>query len=120
MRKVVDEARQMVDLVERRVAESAEVHRLSEERFRQDWTAFLADDQKRWTSHMLLRDEQWREHDRQTGKQAERLVELEEQIGELNAALRQVRAVDANRMQTLLNVVRELAAEYDPSYVKLR
>jgi chromosome segregation ATPase len=120
MRRIVDEARQMVDLVERRVVESAEVHRLAEERFRQDWASFLADDQKRWTSHMLLRDEQWREHDRNTTKQSERVAELEEQLGELWVSIRQIQAVDANRMQTLLNVVREIAAEYDPNFVKVR
>jgi hypothetical protein len=120
MRRVVDEARQMVDLVERRVIESAEVHRLSEERFRQDWASFLADDQKRWTTHMLLRDEQWREHDRNSVKQVEQISELEERLVEIGASIRQLQALDAGRMQTLLNVVRELASEYDPSFVKAR
>ncbi|MCC7359138.1 MAG: hypothetical protein IT317_06660 [Anaerolineales bacterium] len=120
MRRIVEEARQMVDLVERRVIESAEVHRLAEERFRQDWASFLADDQKRWTTHMLLRDEQWREHDRNNAKQVEQLGELEERLTEMNASIRHLQALDAGRMQTLLNVVRELAAEYDPSFVKVR
>lgn len=120
MRRIVEEARQLVDIVERRVAEAAEVQRLSDERFRQDWASFLADDQKRWTSHMLLRDEQWREHDRIYAKQVERTSEFDEQIAELTATVRQVQALDASRMQTLLNVVREIAAEYDPSYTKVR
>lgn len=120
MRRVVEEARQMVEMIDRRVAESAEVQRLAEERFRQDWASFLADDQKRWTTHMLQRDEQWREHDRVSARQAERVVEVEEQLAEMAAIVRQVQALDANRMQTLLNVVRELAAEYDPSYVQTR
>lgn len=120
MRRIVEEARQLVDIVERRVTEAAEVQRLAEERFRQDWASFLADDQKRWTSHMLLRDEQWREHDRLYSKHVERTSEYEDQIAELTATVRQLQALDASRMQTLLNVVRELAAEYDPSYTKVR
>lgn len=120
MRRIVEEARQMVDLVERRVIESAEVHRLAEERFRQDWASFLADDQKRWTTHMLLRDEQWREHDRNSAKQVEQLAEFSERLAEMSTSIRQLQALDAGRMQTLLNVVRELAAEYDPSFVKVR
>jgi hypothetical protein len=120
IRRVADEARQLVELIERRVAESTEVHRLTEERFRQDWASFLADDQKRWTTHMLLRDEQWREHDRLTGQQEERVVELAEQLAELAVTIRQIQSVDATRMQVLLNVVRELAAEYDASYAKVR
>jgi hypothetical protein len=69
---------------------------------------------------MLLRDEQWREHDRLYAKHVERTSEYDEQIAELAASLRQVQALDASRMQTLLNVVREIAAEYDPSYTKMR
>ena len=120
MRRVTDEGRQLVEIIERRVAESAEVARLTEERFRQDWAAFLADDQKRWTTHMLLADEQWRDNDRNAVKQAENLTLLEETLAELGLTVRQLQAVDATRMQTLLNVVRELAAEYDPSYGKVR
>ena len=120
IRRVADEARHLVELVEQRVTESTEVHRLAEERFRQDWASFLADDQKRWTTHMLLRDEQWREHDRLAGQYEEHIAELEDQISELAATVRQIQTVDATRMQALLTVVHELAAEYDASYVKVR
>jgi len=119
IRRVADEARNMVTIVEQRVAESTEVHRLSEERFRQDWASFLADDQKRWTTHMLLRDEQWREHDRLAGQQEEHVVDIEEQLTALGATLRQMQTVDATRMQALLNVVHEIAAEYDASFMKV-
>ncbi len=120
MRRVVEEARQLADLVERRVVEAAEVHRLADERHRQEWASFLADDQKRWTTHMLMRDEQWREHDRLAAKEVERLEALDEQLAELNAAIRQMQATDATRMQTILGVIRELAAEYDTSFTKVR
>src|SRR5262249_7168163 len=102
IRRVADEARHLVELVEQRVTESTEVHRLAEERFRQDWASFLADDQKRWTTHMLLRDEQWREHDRMAGQYEEHIAELEDQISELAATMRQMQTVDATRMQALL------------------
>ena len=120
IRRVADEARHLVELVEQRVTESTEVHRLAEERFRQDWASFLADDQKRWTTHMLLRDEQWREHDRLAGQYEEHIAELEDQISELVATVRQIQTTDATRMQALLTVVHELASEYDASYVKVR
>jgi Asp-tRNA(Asn)/Glu-tRNA(Gln) amidotransferase C subunit len=69
---------------------------------------------------MLLRDEQWREHDRLAGQHEEHTGELEEQITDLAATVRQMQAVDATRMQALLNVIHELAAEYDASYMKVR
>ena len=44
--------------VDRRVNEMAEIQRLSEERFRQEWVTFKADDQKRWTNYTLTQEEQ--------------------------------------------------------------
>jgi hypothetical protein len=120
IRRSADEFIQTVELLERRLGEAAEIQRLVEERFRQEWAAFLADDQKRWTTHMLLRDEQWREHERLTTKQEERVDNLEEQMAEAFDSLRQLQMVDANRLQALLNFVREMAAEYDQNYAKVR
>ncbi len=112
--------RQASELIERRMGEISEMQRLSEDRMRQDWNAFLADDQKRWTTHMLLRDEQWREHDRTNEKQVERVDSLEEQVAEMLDSLTHLKELDANRMQTLLNVIREMAAEYDQQFTKVR
>jgi len=43
----------------------AEMQRLSEERFRQAWNDWNADDQKRWKQFTLTNDEAWRNHDKQ-------------------------------------------------------
>jgi len=42
---------------ERRINEISEVQRLNDERFRQEWTVFKADDLKRWTNYMLSQEE---------------------------------------------------------------
>jgi len=120
IKRAADEFKQTVELLERRLTEAPEMQRLAEERFRQEWAAFLADDQKRWTTHMLLRDEQWREHDRLTAKEQERLEILEEQMSEALDTLRHMQAVDANRLQSLLNLLREMMAEYDQNFTKVR
>ncbi len=120
VKRSADELKQTSELLERRITESAEMQRLAEERFRQEWAAFLADDQKRWTTHMLLRDEQWREHDRLTTKQEERIENLEEQLTESLDTLRHLQAVDANRLQSLLTLLREMMAEYDQNFTKVR
>lgn len=120
VRRAADEYKQNIELIERRVAESAEIHRLAEERFRQEWAAFLADDQKRWSTHLLLRDEQWREHDRLSAKQVERVDTLEDQIAELQEITRHMQTVDATRMQMILNVVREMVAEHEQQFAKVR
>ena len=59
---------------ERRINEITEMQRLIEERFRQEWVSFKADDQKRWTNYTLAQEEQNRELNRQFGKSEERVV----------------------------------------------
>ena len=49
----------------RRINEVAEMQRLSEGRFRQEWNDWIADDQKRWKQFTLTNDEAWRNHDKQ-------------------------------------------------------
>lgn len=111
---------QSSEMLDRRMNEITEIQRLSEDRLRQDWAAFLADDQKRWTTHMLLRDEQWREHDRAASKEVERVETLEEQMAEVADTLRRLQEVDASRLQSLLAVLREMASEYEQNLTKVR
>ncbi len=63
---------------ERRINEITEMQRLVEERFRQEWVSFRADDQKRWTNYTLTQEELQRDFNRQMQKQAERLEVLEQ------------------------------------------
>jgi hypothetical protein len=63
--------------VERRINEITEIQRLSEDRIRQDWVTFKADDQKRWTNYTLTQEEHRNEINRQGEKQTERITQLE-------------------------------------------
>jgi tryptophan 2,3-dioxygenase len=47
--------------LERRINEITEMQRLAEDRFRQEWVTFKADDQKRWTNYSLTQEETNRE-----------------------------------------------------------
>jgi len=120
MQKSIEDSKVNFERVERRINEANEIQRLNEERFRQEWNAFLADEQKRWTTHMLLRDEQWRDNDRQTGKLADRLTSVEDQLPDVRETVRAMQAIDQARLQSFYNFVRELVAEYDQSLTKVR
>jgi uncharacterized coiled-coil DUF342 family protein len=120
MKQALDEHKHYLEIMERRAGELGEIQRLSEERFRQEWNTFLADEQKRWTTHLLLRDEQWREHDRNYEKIVDRLSALEDEGGTLDDQLRAVREVDSARLQAMANLLREWLAEYDQTFVKVR
>jgi hypothetical protein len=69
---------------------------------------------------MLLRDEQWRDNDRQTGKLADRLTSVEDQLPDVRETVRAMQAIDQARLQSFYNFVRELVAEYDQSLTKVR
>lgn len=120
MKKSLEEYYVNLERIDRRINEAAEIQRLSEERFRQEWNAFLADEQKRWTTHMLLRDEQWRDNDRHLGKIEERVDSLEEQIPDIRETVRGMQAVDQARLQALYTLLREQMAEYDQTLTKVR
>lgn len=120
MQKSIEDSKVNFERVERRINEANEIQRLNEERFRQEWNAFLADEQKRWTTHMLLRDEQWRENDRLQSKFTDRLTALEDQLPDIRETVRAMQAIDQVRLQSIYNLVRELVAEYDQSLTKVR
>ncbi|MBI3177665.1 MAG: hypothetical protein HYZ35_06715 [Chloroflexi bacterium] len=120
MKKAIEESYVNFERIERRIAEAAEIQRLTDERFKQEWAAFLADEQKRWTTHMLLRDEQWRDHDRQSAKLAERVTVVEDEVPDLRETLRALQALDQARLQSTFNLMREFLAEYDQTLTKVR
>jgi hypothetical protein len=120
MRLALDEYKHYIEIIERRSSELSEIQRLAEDRFRQEWTSFLADEQKRWTTHLLLRDEQWREHDRNYDKSLDRLAGLEDELTTIEDQLRAIRDLDSSRLQSMATVVREWLAEYDQTFVKVR
>jgi hypothetical protein len=112
--------KQTIELIERRINESAEIQRLADERFRQDWAAFLADNQKHWATHLLLREEQWREHDRLNAKVVERVETLEADMAEGKTALERLQAIDASRLQLLEKTLREVMAGTEQELTPVR
>jgi uncharacterized protein YbgA (DUF1722 family) len=92
---------------ERRLNEITEMQRLVEERFRQEWVAFKADDQKRWTNFSLAEDEQQRETARMIGKINEHLASLDDMSQEMRDQLHQILAETEKRSQTILAMAQE-------------
>jgi chromosome segregation ATPase len=106
--------------MERRLSEGGELQRLNEERFRQEWESFMAEEQKKWATHLLLRDEQWREQERKDVKVRDRLQVLENMLTEMNQNIMSIKSSDQQRMQSIFNLMRELMAEYDNTLTRVR
>ena len=98
---------------ERRINEITEMQRLTEDRFRQEWVAFKADDQKRWTNYSLVQEEQQREQSRSFERYNERIVLLEDVAQEMQDLMHQIREENQKRLQSLLAVAHEWVEQYD-------
>jgi chromosome segregation ATPase len=107
--KGLDEVTQRFD---RRVNEITEVQRLNEDRFRQEWTTFKSDDQKRWSNYTLTQDEQHREMNQNLEGFGNRVLNLEDLIEGLQNTLEQMGRGDLKRLQAQLNTIRESIDAY--------
>jgi len=92
---------------ERRINEITEVQRLNEDRFRQEWTTFKSDDQKRWSNYALSQEEQHREMNRSLEGLSDRITTLEEIIDSIEENIHELGQEDIRRMQALLTSLRE-------------
>jgi chromosome segregation ATPase len=101
---------------ERRINEITEMQRLVEDRFRQEWVSFKADDQKRWSNYMLSNDEQIREVGKQFEKLSERLIQLEDSTQDFQDVNQQILETTHRRLQGMLNLLREQNNEFNESF----
>ena len=77
MKRIIDDFNRIGDRLERRINEAAEMQRLSEERFRVEWSDWRDEDQKRWKQLTLSSDEVWRNHDKEFDEFLKRIDEIE-------------------------------------------
>ncbi|MGW8249016.1 MAG: hypothetical protein ACWGO1_00110 [Anaerolineales bacterium] len=106
--------------VDRRINEMTEIQRLAEERFRQEWVTFKADDQKRWTNYTLTQEEQRGEANRQYERLSERVTHLEDAVQEVQDTLQQMNEQTGKTLQSLLALVHEWVSSYERSSGTMR
>lgn len=106
--------------VERRINEITEIQRLAEERFRQEWATFKADDQKRWTNYTLTLEEQRNEAARQHEKLAEKVTHIEDTIQEIQDLIQQMNEQAEKQLQSLLAMTHEWVTSFERSIGRMR
>jgi len=99
--------------LERRINEVTEMQRLAEDRLRQEWVTFKADDQKRWTGYTLSQDEGTKDVRRAVQKLDERIAPLNESIQTLQDQLNQTADATEQQLQELMNVAHEWLSAYE-------
>ena len=113
VKRVQESVENLIERVERRINEITEMQRLSEERFRQEWVMFKADDQKRWTNYSLTQEEQTREAIRSQGKLVDRLAAVEDDLQEVKDIAQQLDEQVGRKLQSLLALARDWVADYE-------
>ncbi|MGB8980975.1 MAG: hypothetical protein WCC12_03790 [Anaerolineales bacterium] len=99
--------------LERRINEVTEMQRLSEDRLRQEWVTFKADDQKRWTGYTLSQDEGTKDVRRGVQKLEERIGAVDEAAQTLQDQLHQTADATEQQLQELMNVAHEWLSAYE-------
>ena len=113
VKRMQDELKELSTLLDRRVNEITEMQRLADERFRQEWTTFTADDHKRWTNYTLAQKEQSKLLERQFKDGEGRISVLEDGLQEIEDQLGQFSAYSEAQLQGLLSLMRDWAGEFE-------
>lgn len=99
--------------LERRINEVTEMQRLAEDRLRQEWVTFKADDQKRWTGYTLSQDEGGKDVKRSVEKLDERIGKLDESTQTMYDQMHQTADATEKQLQELMNVAHEWLSAYE-------
>ena len=113
MKRIIDDFNRIGDRLERRINEVAEMQRLSEERFRQEWNDWRDDDQKRWKQLTLSNDEVWRNHDKEFETYISQLTVVETNIPVLRESLERLWQLERARAELYRDRYQSLLHEYD-------
>jgi chromosome segregation ATPase len=99
--------------LERRINEISEMQRLAEDRLRQEWVSFKADDQKRWTGYTLSQEESQRDIRKDLEKFVERITALDDATQVLQDQLQQTTDTTEQQLQEFMNVAHEWLTAYE-------
>ncbi|MBI9046217.1 MAG: hypothetical protein JEZ06_17115 [Anaerolineaceae bacterium] len=113
LKRSQDSFEEITQRFDRRVNELTEMQRLAEERFRQEWATFKADDQKRWSNYTLAEEENLREIDKQFDKVGQRLGSLEDLTQEVNDMVTHLSGEIQKRLHLVLQMTNDWLEDFD-------
>ncbi|MCC7208621.1 MAG: hypothetical protein IT323_15040 [Anaerolineae bacterium] len=113
MKKIIEDFERIGERLERRINEVAEMQRLSEERFRQEWNSWNIDDQKRWKQFTLTNDEAWRVHDKEFETVRTRMAELAAQFMPIQESLDRMWRLTRAQVELYRDRLPALLAEFE-------
>jgi chromosome segregation ATPase len=118
IKQSLSELDQVNSRFDRRINELTEMHRLNEERFRQEWISFKSDDQKRWTNYQLTQEEQQQEDLRQFAKQAERITPIEDDLKDTKESITLINEETEKQLKVFYSAFHDLIESFDQTFSK--
>ncbi len=103
---------------DRRINELTEMHRLTEERFRQEWISFKTDDQKRWTNYLLTQEEQQQEGERQRSALLERVTNIEDDVQSSKDSIELLTEEVEKQIRSYLSVLHDSVESFEQTFTK--
>lgn len=113
MKKIIEDFDRMGERLERRINEVAEMQRLSEERFRQEWNSWTVDDQKRWKQFTLTNDDNWRTHTKEFTDFRTRMAEVIQLFTPIQDSLERLWRLQRAQAEMYKDRLAQLLAEHD-------
>jgi chromosome segregation ATPase len=102
---------ELMERLERRITEVSEMQRLGENRMKHEWSAFQADEVKRWNTYKLTGDELWREHERLHERLGQELIGIGDELKQATQSINQVAELEQLHLGEMLSVIREWVSE---------
>ena len=113
MRQLIADFERIGEGLERRINELAEIQRLSEERFRNEWNDWGSTEQQRWKQFTLSTDEIWRNHDREFERFVQRINALDARFPPLIEGLKNLWQLERKRARLYSDSYQQMLAEHD-------
>jgi len=102
----------LVQKFERRINEISEMQRLAEDRFRQEWVTYKADEQKRWSAFLLSQEENRKDLQNELAKLRTRLTEVTDLAQTQQDLLEQTQEANEQLFHGMLSQINELLSSY--------
>lgn len=113
MKKIIEDFERIGDRLDRRINEVAEMQRLSEERFRNEWASASADEQKRWKQFTLNNDENWQLHDREFEQFRAKFNEILSQFTPINEQIERLWKLQRAQADMFRDRYQAIISEHD-------
>jgi chromosome segregation ATPase len=98
---------ELTERLERRITEVSEMQRLSEERMKQEWSSFEAEETKKWSTFKLSSEERWKDHQRIHDKLSASIEDLEQLRTEIRSDLDLLVEREARKVNEIVALTRE-------------